>query len=150
MIIPPELKTFIIAMSPIVELRGAIPIAIKIYGLPVWQAFVLSVLGNLVPLLGIVFLGRPIADWLSRRCRYSKVFFEWLFDKTGKRANILLGKMGGDLTVLILTAIPIPFVGGWTGAIAAILLGTPKLRATILIICGVIISGLIVTFLSII
>ena len=148
MIIPSELKTFIIAMSPIVELRGAIPLAIKVYGLPIWQAFALSVLGNLVPLLGIVFLGRPIADWLSKQCQCFKRFFEWLFGKVGKKANTLLGKVGRDLTIMILTAIPIPFVGGWTGAIAAILLDAPKPRAAILVILGTIISGMIVVFLS--
>ena len=150
MVIPAELKTFIVAMSPIVELRGAIPLAIKVYGLPIWQAFFLSVLGNLVPLLGIVFLGRPIADWLSKQCQCFKKFFDWLFGKIGKKANSLLGKVGRDLTVLVLTAIPIPFVGGWTGAIAAILLDAPKPRAAIMVILGTILSGIIVTFLSVI
>ncbi len=135
-------------MSPIVELRGAIPLAIKVYGLSVWLAFSLSVAGNLVPLLGIVLLGRPIADWLSKQCPCFQKFFDWLFNKVGHKANILLGKIGRDLTILILTAIPIPFVGGWTGAIAAMLLDVPRKRATILIILGAIISGLIVTFVS--
>ncbi|KKU86006.1 MAG: hypothetical protein UY15_C0017G0001, partial [Parcubacteria group bacterium GW2011_GWA2_47_9] len=49
MIMPPELSTFLIAMSPIVELRGAIPVAIAVYHLPVWSAYLFSVLGNLVP-----------------------------------------------------------------------------------------------------
>ncbi len=143
-----ELKTFLVAMSPIVELRGAIPLAIRVYGLPVWLAFLLSVAGNLVPLLGIVFLGRTIADFLSEKCFCFKKFFDWLFNKVGQRANVLLGKIGRDLTVLVLTALPIPLVGGWTGAIAAILLDVPRKRAAVLVVLGTIISGLIVTFVS--
>ena len=50
----PELVTFLIAMSPVVELRGSIPWAIASAGLPVWSAYFWSVLGNMVPLCLIV------------------------------------------------------------------------------------------------
>ncbi len=144
-----ELKVFLVAMSPIVELRGAIPLALKVYHLPLWEAYVLSVAGNLVPLWGIVVLGRPIADWLSKQCRCFKKFFDWLFLKIGKKANLLLGNLGRDLTVIILTAIPIPFVGGWTGAIAAFLLEVPVKKAVWLVAIGAMISGIIVSFLTV-
>ncbi len=148
-VLPQELKVILVAMSPIVELRGAIPLAIKVYGLPVWLSYLLSVAGNLVSLLGIVWLGRPIADFFSKRYSCFKIFFDWLFEKVGKKANLLLGKIGASLTVLVLTALPIPFIGGWTGALAAILLDTPKPKAMILVFWGAAISGLIVTLLSI-
>ena len=135
-------------MSPIVELRGAIPLALKIYNLPLWEAYILSVGGNLIPLLGIVVLGKPIAEFLSKSCSCFKKFFDWLFLKVGKKANLLLGKVGCDLTVLILTAIPIPFIGGWTGAIAAFLLQVPAKRASFLVSLGAIISGIVVSFLT--
>ena len=143
-----ELTVFLVAMSPIVELRGAIPLALKIYNLPLWEAYILSVGGNLIPLLGIVVLGKPIAEFLSKRCSCFKAFFDWLFLKVGKKANLLLGKAGRDLTVLILTALPIPFVGGWTGAIAAFLLQVPAKRASFLVSLGAIISGIIVSLLT--
>ncbi len=144
----PELKTFLIAMSPIIELRGAIPVALKAYNLPLWKAYGLSVAGNLVPLWGIIFLGRPIANFLSRECLFFKKFFDWLFFKIGKKANLLLGKMGCDLTVLILTALPIPLVGGWTGAIASLILEVPAKKGIWLVFFGTLISGIIVSLLS--
>ncbi|MDP3093459.1 MAG: small multi-drug export protein [bacterium] len=144
----PEIKVFLVAMSPIVELRGAIPLALKVYGLSLWEAYILSVAGNLVPLLGIVIFGRPIAKFLSRMHPSFQKFFDWLFNAVGKKASVLLGKIGSDLTVLVLTALPIPFVGGWTGAIAAMLLDVPKKRGAILVVLGAMISGLIVAFVS--
>jgi uncharacterized membrane protein len=144
----PELKVFLVAMSPVVELRGAIPLALKVYHLPVFTAYLLSVLGNLVPLLSIVLVGRLLADFLSSKCVCLEKFFVWLFAKVGKKANLLLGKTGRDLTVLILTAIPIPFIGGWTGALSAIVLEVPRKKAVFLVAAGAMISGLIVLSLS--
>lgn len=144
-----ELKVFLVAMSPIVELRGAIPLALKVYNLPLWQAYVLSVAGNLIPLWGIVVVGRSIADALSRQCWCFKKFFDWLFLKVGQKTNLFLGNLGRDLTVLVLTAIPIPFIGGWAGAIAAFLLEVPAKKAVWLVTLGAIISGIIVSCLTI-
>jgi uncharacterized membrane protein len=129
-------------------LRGAIPIAINIYGMHPWSAYFFSVLGNLAPLIGIVVLGKPAADFLSSKCICFKKLFDWVFAKVGKRANLFLGKIGRDLTIIILTAIPIPFVGGWTGAAAAVLLETPKKRGLVLVAIGAAISGIIILLLT--
>ena len=144
---PPELIIFLVAMSPIVELRGAIPLALKVYALPWWQAYGLAVLGNLVPLVIIVGLGRPISDFLSQNCSWSKRFFDWLFEKV-RRKTEKLGRLGKDLTVVVLTALQIPFVGGWTGALAAFLLEVPAKRGIILVASGAIVAGLIVSALT--
>lgn len=145
----PELKVFLIAMSPIVELRGAIPLALKVYGLSWWQTYLLAVGGNLVPLMAIVVSGRPLSDFLSQHWSWSKRFFNWLFEKVRKKTE-KLNKMGKEATVVVLTALPVPLVGGWTGALAAFLLGLPRKRSAILVSLGAAISGLIVTSLTLI
>ena len=43
-----ELAVFLISMVPVVELRGALPVALA-YGLPWWKAFTIAVLGNVLP-----------------------------------------------------------------------------------------------------
>lgn len=144
---PAELLVFLVAASPIVELRGAIPLALKVYHLPVWSAYFFSVAGNLVPLLGIVFLGRPISDFLSVRLIWLKRFFDWLFAKVRSKTQ-RLNSLGKEATVLFLTALPVPFVGGWTGAIAAFLLEVAPARAGLAVTAGAMISGLIVTILT--
>ena len=47
-IVGEELCVLFCSMIPIIELRGAIPMA-ALFGLPWWQAFLISVVGNLIP-----------------------------------------------------------------------------------------------------
>ena len=148
---PPELATFLIAMVPISELRVSIPIAMEIYHLPVWSAWLWSVLGNLVPMILIVLILKPVADFLSRNFSLFKTFFDWLFRHTHHRGAKKFERLG-EFAVFILTATPIPLLGGWTGPLAAFVFDI-KLRKSIpLIILGCMMAGIIVisiTLLSI-
>ena len=69
-----ELEVFLIAMSPILELRGSIPVALGAYHLPVWSAFLISVLGNIVPVVFILLLLESVSGYLSRHSRFSSRF----------------------------------------------------------------------------
>lgn len=141
--IPPELATFLIAMIPISELRAAIPIAIKVYHLSVWSAWFWSVSGNLVPMILIVLILEPVANFLSAHFRIFHKFFEWLFEHTRKRGAKKFEKWG-EFAVFVLTATPIPLLGGWTGPLAAFIFNV-KLRKSIpLIIFGCMMAGVIV------
>ena len=144
---PPEIATFLIAMVPISELRASIPIAIKIYHLPVWSAFTWSVLGNLVPMILIVLVLQPIADFLSRHFRIFHKFFNWLFEHTRKRGAKKFEKWG-EFAVFILTAIPIPLLGGWTGPLAAFVFDVKLKKSIPLIILGCMAAGGIVTLIT--
>ena len=42
------LLTCLIAMVPIIELRGGIPLGMAL-GLPWWQSFIYAVIGNMLP-----------------------------------------------------------------------------------------------------
>ncbi len=146
--LPPELATFLIAMLPVSELRAAIPIAIKVYELPVWSAYTFSVLGNLVPMILIVLILEPIADFLSKHINLFKRFFDWLFEHTRKRGAKKFEKWG-EFAVFILTATPVPLLGGWTGPLAAFVFGVKLKKSVPLIILGCMTAGVIVTFLTI-
>ena len=141
-----ELTIFLIAMSPIVELRGAIPVALGIYNLPVWSAFLFAVLGNLVPILLIPFFGK-ISSFLSSRFKICDRFFTWLFERSRRRHGKAFETFK-SLALIILVAIPLPFTGAWTGSIAAFVFGVPFKKAFLLISVGVIIAAIIVTLLS--
>lgn len=58
--------TFCIAMVPVLELRGAIPIGTA-YGLDLWTAIFVSILGNLVPVPFIIIFIKKIFAWMRRR-----------------------------------------------------------------------------------
>ena len=144
----PELKTFLIAMSPLIELRGAIPVALGAYKLPFWSAYLFSVLGNLVPMVAILLLLDPAARFFSDRSLLFKEFFSWLFQHSRTAGQTKTEKWGKSLAVLILVATPIPFIGGWTGAILAAVLGMPIKKALPLVVLGTLISGAVVGLLS--
>ncbi len=161
----PELKTFLIAMSPIVELRGALPIALTVYKLPFSSAYFFSVLGNLVPLIVIIGCLNPIYNFISslvsRNQKYrfvpgfvikivnlGKRILDWMLSHTRKANESKFKRLGKELAVLILVATPIPFIGGWTGAICAFIFGVSFKKALPLVILGTMLSGLIVALFT--
>ncbi len=142
--IPKPIATLLIAMLPIAELRLALPIALKIYHMSIWQAYIWSVLGNMIPLIFIVFLLEKVSRWLSDRFNIFKNFFRWLFERT-HRKNSKKFEMFKEFALVIFVAIPLPITGGWTGAVAAFVFGIPPKKSLPLIFLGVLIAGVIVT-----
>ncbi len=142
-IFPKGLATFLIAAIPVTELRAALPLAYKVYGLTAFWSWFYSVAGTFFAMVLIVFLLDPIARFLSEHISFFDRFFKWLFEHTRKRAN---GKMEkyGEWAIFILAATPIPFLGGMTGALAAFVFGTPIKRSLVLLLLGTMVSGLIV------
>ena len=139
-----ELKVFLIAMSPIFELRGSIPMALGVFHLPIWSAFLISVIGNIVPVVFILLLLETVSDFLSRHSCFFQRFFTWLFERTRKK-HAKTFETGRNLALLIFVAIPLPLTGAWTGALCAFLFGIPFKRALPTIAGGVVIAGVIIT-----
>ena len=137
------LATLIISMLPIVELRGAIPVGVGL-GLPIWQAAVLSMIGNMLPVPFIIAFIRTLMDWLRQKSDRARRFVAWLESKgTGKKADMVRqAKFWG---LLLFVAIPMPGTGAWTGALVAVLLNMRMKNAIPPILLGVLIAGLIVS-----
>jgi uncharacterized membrane protein len=140
------LKTIILAMTPIGELRASIPVALFSYGLPAWQSFVFSVLGNMIPVVFLLLLLRPVSELLSKVI-FIKKFLDWLFKKTEEKHEEKFLKFK-DIALIILVAIPLPFTGVWTASLAALLFKIPFWRAFLLIFLGVLIAGVLVLLTS--
>lgn len=141
----PEAVVTAISTLPIVELRGAVPVGINLFKLPVGRVFVLSVLGNMVPVPFILLLLGPVAN-VAMRFRVGRVFFEWLFARTRRRSASI--EKYETLGLAIFVAIPLPATGAWTGAIAAFLMGIRFHHAMLSILLGVVVAGVIMTVLS--
>ena len=143
----PELATFIISMLPVSELRGAIPVAIGVYGLNPLQAYLIAVVGNIVPVIFILKYIDPISKYLMSKSKFFNKFFTYLFERTRRKHNGKFEKWGA-LALITFVAIPLPVTGGWSGALAAFVFGVPFRRALPLISLGIMIAGVIVTGLS--
>jgi len=138
-----ELVTFIISMLPVVELRLAIPIGVS-FGLPVWKAAVISVVGNLLPAPFIIAFIRVVMDWLRGKSATMRRFVAWLEKKgTGPKADRVRRYEFWGL--LLFVAIPLPGTGAWTGSLVAALLDIRMKRALPPIVVGVIIAAVLVS-----
>lgn len=139
------LIVFIVSMLPISELRGAIPIGINVLDMHWYHAFPTAYIGNLVPVPFLFFFMERIRR-LSGRMGIVGVLVEKFLSRTRRRAEFI--EKYGRIGLALFVAIPLPITGAWTGIIAAYLLGM-RFRDTILPVCaGVLISGTIVTLLS--
>ncbi len=140
--IPEEMVVLCISALPIVELRGAIPIAIFTFDFPWAKSYIISVLGNLIPVVPILLLLESVAKF-SRKYRVFDKFFEWLFLRTEKKGKIV--EEYETIGLMLFVSIPLPITGAWTGCVAAVLFALKKRYSLIAITLGVLIAGCIVT-----
>lgn len=144
----PEIQTFLLAMTPINELRGTIPFILGLYQMPVWQVFFWAVLGNIFPIFFLLWFWQKFSQLLIDKSLFFKKFFAWLFHRTRNKFYKKYQRFG-DLALVIFVGIPLPLTGAWTGSLAAFLFDIPYWRAISLIFLGVLMAGLIVTFISV-
>jgi len=142
-----ELWTIIIAGSPIIELRGAIPVAMGIFSFPWPKALFLSLIGNILPIIPIIWFLDKLSGYLSKQFDFFNHFFNWLFERTRRKTKNGFDKWGKWALVAFVT-IPLPFTGVWTGSIAAFLFGIKYKDAFWLISLGAFLAGILVTTLT--
>ena len=140
----PAAIVIVIAMLPIFELRGAIPVGYLVFGMPLWQVYVLSIIGNLIPIIPIILMIGPVSDFLIRRSTLWRRFFDWVFERTRKRGGDLVEKYEA-IGLAIFVAIPLPVTGAWTGSLLAFLMRIRARRAFPAILCGVLVAGVVVS-----
>ncbi len=143
--LPPPLAVFLVAMLPIFELRGAIPLGYAMGMESPVLIYLIAVAGNFVPVLPILFLLGP-AERTLRRFRTMDRFFDWLFKRTVSRSKLI--KKYESLGLILFVAIPAPMTGAWTGSVAAYLFKLPLRMAIPCIILGILIAGVVVTLVS--
>ena len=137
---------FFISMVSIVELRGAIPVAVGM-GMQGWQlfwAYVVCVVGNMLPVPLIYFFARKVLIW-GKDKKYIGKFFTWCYNKGEKGGEKLKKKAGKGLFIalMLFVGIPLPGTGAWTGTLAASFLDIGFKKSSIAVMCGVLIAGVI-------
>ena len=139
------LLTFLVAMVPVVELRGAIPFGV-VRGLNLWTAIIASMLGNLIPVPFIILFIRKIFAWM--RAHMPKL--DGLVIRMEKKAekNRAAVEKYAFWGLVILVAIPLPGTGAWSGALVAAMMEMRLKRAFPAIAIGVAIAGVIVSVIT--
>ena len=143
------LYIFLIAMVPIVELRGAIPVAYTLKAttspdLNIFLSYIVIAIGNMIPVPFIFFFARRILEWGKDKKVIGKLF-TWCLKKGEKGGQKLQAKAKHGLYValFLFVGIPIPGTGAWTGTLAASFLDMDFKKSVIAVICGVLLAGII-------
>jgi len=143
-----ELWTIVYSAIPVTELRATIPLAITVWHVKPLTAFILAVIGNSLPILVIILGLNKIVQLAERYSKFWTRVIEAVFRRTRRKTSQQFEKYG-LLALCLFVAVPLPMTGAWTGAIAAWLFGVPARKAFWPIFAGVIIAGIIVTFLTV-
>ncbi|MBQ8341642.1 MAG: small multi-drug export protein [Clostridia bacterium] len=136
----------ICSMIPIIELRGAIPLGAWLE-MPWWQNYLLSVLGNMIPVPFILLFITKFIGWMSRsKVKFFNKVGNWLTNKAEKnRDKIEKYSFWG---VCLFVAVPLPVTGAWTGTLVAATIGMRFWKALLSCLLGVMIAGAIMTLAS--
>lgn len=151
---------FLISMVPLIELRGAIPVALSPadmtffgglhgMGLPMLPAYIVCIIGNMLPVPIIFFFARKVLEWGADKPIIGK-FFTFCLEKGHKGGEKLQKKAGRGLFValLLFVGIPIPGTGAWTGTLAASLLDMDFKSSVTAVLLGVLLAGVIMGLVS--
>lgn len=143
------LIVFFVSMVPLIELRGAIPFS-QGFGLPLIPAYIISIIGNMLPVPFIYFFARKVLIWGADKPVIGK-FFTWCLEKGEKGGKKLQAKAGRGLflALLLFVGIPVPGTGAWTGTLAASILDMDFKSSVIAVMLGVLLAGVIMMLISV-
>lgn len=140
------LITFFVSMVPIIELRGAIPIAESL-GLNIFVYYPIAIIGNMLPVPIIYLFARKVLIWGKDKKIIGK-FFTWCLEKGekgGKKLQESAGKNGTFFALLLFVGIPLPGTGAWTGTLAASILDLDFKTSVLAVTLGVLLAGIIMS-----
>ncbi len=142
----------ILAMAPVSELRGGMPVAID-YALknniPLVPIIALIILANIVVVFFIFYFLDTLHKKLMKIPLYKKGFKIYLA-RMQKKVDRFEEKYSasGFSALAIFVAIPFPTTGAWTGTFIAWILGLNRRKSIIAISIGVLIAGIIMALAS--
>lgn len=145
--LPDEVLVVILAMVPIIELRGAIPLALGVFEFGRLEAYALGVFGNLIPVPIILWAFPPFLRFTERHVVWLHRLLSRLQESTERRHSRRFDRWRAAALVSFV-AIPLPITGAWSGSLAAIVFNVPKKKALPLIALGVLIAGIVVLLFS--
>ena len=137
------LMTFLVSMIPVIELRGAIPIGVAA-GVPLWQAILVSIIGNMIPVPFIILFIKKIFAWMRGKSERLNAVVEKMEAKADKNVDRVTRYEFWGLFLFV--AIPLPGTGAWTGALVAALLDMKIEKAVPPIYLGILGAAVIISF----
>ena len=143
------LAVFLVSMVPLIELRGAVPIALG-WGLDPVATYIICILGNMLPVPIIYFFARKVLLW-GKDKRFIGKFFTFCLrkgERAGQKLASIAGRHGLFVAMLIFVGIPLPGTGAWTGTLGASFLDMGFKSTVLSVSLGVILAGIIMAVAS--
>ena len=140
------LLVFFVSMVPIIELRGAIPIA-ETLKLDIFLYYPIAIIGNMLPVPVIYLFARKVLEW-GKDKKLIGSFFTWCLEKGqkgGEKLKETAGNRGIFFALLIFVGIPLPGTGAWTGTLAASFLNLDFKTSIAAVSLGVLLAGIIMS-----
>lgn len=137
--------TLLVAMVPVLELRGAIPFGVAL-GLPIPLAVLASIIGNMIPVPFIIVYLQRIFQFLRRINRKLNNFVTKMEERAHLKSDAV--EKYGAIGLCILVAIPLPGTGAWTGSLVAAILNMRLKKSFPAVFLGVVIAAVIVTIIT--
>ena len=140
------LTIFLVSMVPLIELRGAIPMA-EAFNLNIFAYYPIAIIGNMLPVPFIYLFARKVLVWGKDKKIIGKFFTFCLEkgEKGGEKLKKSAGEKGLFLALLLFVGIPIPGTGAWTGTLAASILDIGFKKSSIAVMLGVLLAGIIMS-----
>ena len=145
--LPPHLIIFIISMIPVLELRGGL-IAAAVLDVPMWQAVIACILGNILPSPFILLFFEKVLSWMEQcKVGFLRKFALWLKARaTGPKAQSI--RRYEFVGLMLFVGIPLPGTGAWTGSMIAALLHISRKKSVPAIFLGLIMATIIMCIVS--
>jgi uncharacterized membrane protein len=139
------LKVFLTSALPVIELRGGLPLGLSL-GLPLWEAFLLSFLGNIVIIYPWLWFLERLEDFLAHN-KVTAPVHAMMIRKVSRKRELFVKY--GKYALFFFVAIPLPTTGAWTACVAARFFRIPINKAFWVIVTGVFVAGLIMILTSV-
>lgn len=139
-----EIIVFIISLMPILELRGGL-IAAALLKLNPIESYIISIIGNIIPVPFILWFINSILDWMRKRKHLSKIV-KWLDRKVDKKKGQI--EKYGIWGLIFFVGIPLPGTGAWTGCLIASVLKMDRKKSFIATLIGILLASIIMMIVS--
>ena len=143
--IPKPLIVILISTLPIVELRGAIPVAMGLLGMTWWESLIYAILGNMIPIPFFLLFMEKITNLLNK-WSFTRKLLTKIFARTRSKSKVI--ERYEEIGLTLFVAIPLPVTGAWTGSLAAYIFGLKFWKSLLCALAGVTIAGFVVTILT--
>ncbi|MBR3614295.1 MAG: small multi-drug export protein [Clostridia bacterium] len=141
-----EILVFIISLMPILELRGGL-LAAALLGLDPLPSYIISIIGNVLPVPFILLLITKILAWMKKsKVKFFNKIANWLDEKVEKHKGQI--EKFGYLGVVLFVGIPLPGTGAWTGSLIASVLNMDKKKTFAAVLVGIVMASIIMMILS--